>query len=116
LSGQQGIRNHVAYAYRGLVHLDLSLPRLQEHTVNLLTGKVMPAGKRGKASIAEFEALQLLVDEPRGLTIDEIEQRLDIGLVAASRRTMRLKQLLGDDLAVTREGNVRRYSLRLSKS
>jgi len=78
----------------------------------LLTGRIIPAGKRVRLTTAEFEVLQLVIDEPVGLTIDEIEQKLDIGLVAASRRTMRLKQLLGEDLAVGREGNARRYSLR----
>lgn len=93
-------------------HLELSVLQLQERTINLLTGRVTPAEKRKKLTDAEFEVLQLLIDAPEGLTIDEIDGKLDIGLMAASRRTMRLKDLLRDDLAVTREGNARRYFLR----
>jgi tetratricopeptide (TPR) repeat protein len=103
-------------AYRRLrstfQQLELSQLRLQSHTVNLLTGKILPAGKRSRLSAAVLAVLQLLIDEPKGLTIDQVAQRLDVSLTAATRRTMRLGSLLAEDLEAGREGNTRRYSLR----
>lgn len=105
-----------AEAYRKLrttfQQLELSQLRLEAHTINLLTGKIAPANTRGRLSAAELAVLQLLIDQPEGLTIDQLAVMLDIALTAASKRTMRLKDVLGEDLTVVREGNVRRYSLR----
>jgi DNA-binding NarL/FixJ family response regulator len=98
-----GIRNHAAYAYRGLA--DVYIRRSG-------AGDAEPATQRRRLPEAQLKVLQLLVDEPNGLTIDEIAERLDTPLTAASKRTMRLKELLGDDLKATREGNARRYSLK----
>jgi tetratricopeptide (TPR) repeat protein len=102
-----------ADAYRKLrstfEQLDLSVLRLAKHTVNLLTGKILPAGKRGRITPAESEVLQLLVDEPAGLTIEEVSQKLDLSLPAATGRMMRLEAVLDKDVTPTRKGNARRY-------
>jgi tetratricopeptide (TPR) repeat protein len=117
-SFQQAVRAaEASVAYEALRvmfrQVELSQLRLKTRTVSLLSGSVTTPSDRHHLSPKLLEALQYIYDHPRGLTIEQLSEGLGIKLAAGSRRMMRLKDVLKEDLLATRDGNARRYALNM---